>query len=72
MIFRAVMAATHQRHQRPRGRAERDLLKRQLKTYLRPELLLMDELDYLPIDLSTVRTCSSRSSASATNKAPSS
>ena len=29
---------------------KRGLLKRQLKTYLRPELLLLDEIGYLPID----------------------
>ncbi len=29
---------------------KRGLLKRQLKTYLRPELLALDEIGYLPID----------------------
>ena len=29
---------------------KRGLLKRQLKTYLRPELLVLDEIGYLPID----------------------
>jgi DNA replication protein DnaC len=44
---------------------KRGLLKRQLKTYLRPELVIFPSTNTAPI-------CSSKSSASATNKAPSS
>jgi hypothetical protein len=40
-------------------------LKREFQRYLKPALLIIDELGYLPID--TARTCCSRSSASATS-----
>ena len=47
-------------------------LKAELKRYLAPAVLVLDELGYLPHRQDTAPTCSSRSSASATNAAPSS
>ena len=50
---------------------KRSALKSELRKYLRPQLLILDEIGYLP-STSTAPTCSSRSSASAMNGAPSS